>query len=356
MDDVRAVMEAVGSRRAALLGVSEGGPLCSLFATTYPDRTLALVMIGTYAKRLWAADYPWAPTRTERERFFTEIREHWGGPVGIEARAPSRATDPVFRDWWATYLRMGASPGAALTLTQMNAEIDIRQVLPAIRVPTLVLHRTDDQCLKVEEGRYVADHIPGATFVELPGHDHLPFVGDQDGMLDVIEAFLNRTYHDHDSDRVLATVLSAHVDAAPGQPEHDPAFDAHVRREIEWFRGRALHAGDTAYTAAFDGPARAIRCAASIAASAPRFGRAVRVGLHTGECDVDGTGLRGPAVDLARALGTQAAPGDVLVSRTVKDLVAGSGLSFVDRGIERLGDDPQRWRVFAAHVQDPRRP
>jgi pimeloyl-ACP methyl ester carboxylesterase len=356
MDDVRAVMEAVGSRRAALLGVSEGGPLCSLFATTYPDRTLALVMIGTYAKRLWAADYPWAPTRAERERFFAEIREHWGGPVGIEARAPSRADDPVFRDWWATYLRMGASPGAALTLTQMNAEIDIRHVLPAIRVPTLVLHRTDDLCLKVEEGRYVAERIPGATFVELPGHDHLPFVGDQDGMLEAIEAFLNRTYHDHDSDRVLATVLSAHVAVAAGQPGPDGTFDAHVRREIEWFRGRALHAGDTAYTAAFDGPARAIRCAASMAASAPRFGRTVRVGLHTGECEVDGAGLRGPAVDMARALGTHAAAGDVLVSRTVKDLVAGSGLSFVDRGIERLGVDEQRWRVFAARVQDLRRP
>ena len=248
--------------------------------------------------------------------------------MGIEARAPSRANAPAFRDWWATCLRMGASPGAALTLTQMNAEIDIRHVLPAIRVPTLVLHRTDD----------------------------LPFVGDQDAMLDAIEAFLNRTYHDHDSDRVLATVLSAQVDTAAGQPGHDAAFDAHVRREIEWFRGRALHSGDTASTAAVDGPARAIRCAASIAASAPRFGRAVRVGLHTGECAVDGAGLRGLAVDVARALGTQAAPGDVLVSRTVKDLVAGSGLSFVDRGIERLGDDPQRWRVFAAHVQDPRRP
>ncbi len=348
MDDVRAVMEAVGSKRAALLGVSEGGPLCSLFATTYPDRTLALVMIGTYAKRLWAADYPWAPTRTEREHFFDEIREHWGGPVGIAARAPSRAHDPAFLEWWATYLRMGASPGAALTLTRMNAEIDIRHVLPAIRVPTLVLHRTHDRCLKVEEGRYVAGRIPGATYVELPGDDHLPFVGDQDTMLDHVEQFLNRTYHEHDSDRVLATVLSARVTADTGHAAHDEAFDAHVRREIEWFRGRALHAGDTAYTAAFDGPARAIRCAASIAAAAPRFGRTVSAGLHTGECDVDGAGLRGPAVDLARAIGALAEPGEVLVSRTVKDLVAGSGLSFADRGMHRLGDAEPRWRVFAA--------
>ncbi len=355
MDDVRAVLEAAGSKRAALLGVSEGGPLCSLFATTYPERTLALVMIGTYAKRLWAADYPWAPTRVEREHFFEEIREHWGGPVGIEVRAPSRAADPAFRDWWATYLRMGASPGAALTLTRMNAEIDIRHVLPAIRVPTLVLHRTHDQCLKVEEGRYVAHRIPGAVFVELPGDDHLPFVGDQDALLDAVEGFLNRPYHEHDSDRVLATVLSAHVTAGADQPGDERAFDAHARREIEWFRGRALQAGGAIYTAAFDGPARAIRCAVSMAASAPRFGRTVRAGLHTGECDVDGAGLRGPAVDLARALGEMASPGDVLVSRTVKDLVAGSGLSFADRGMQPLGDAEQRWRIFSARAPEPPR-
>jgi pimeloyl-ACP methyl ester carboxylesterase len=350
MDDVRAVMEAVGSTRAALLGVSEGGPLCSLFATTYPDRTLALVMIGTYAKRLWAADYPWAPTRAEREHFFDEIRHHWGGPVGIEARAPSRADDPAFREWWATYLRMGASPGAALTLTRMNAEIDIRHVLPAVRVPTLVLHRTDDLCLKVQEGRFVASLVPGATFVELPGHDHLPFVGDQDAMLDEIELFLNRRYHDLDADRVLATVLCAHISTLPGESDADGAFDGHVRREIEWFRGRATETSDAVVTAAFDGPARAIRCAASMAASAARFGRSVRVGLHTAECDMQHGRLRGAAVDITRALGALAAPGEVLVSRTVKDLVAGSGQSFVDRGMHTLGDERHRWRVFAARV------
>ena len=175
MDDVRAVMDAVGSERAALCGVSEGGPMCSLFAATYPEKTLALVMIGTYAKRIRDADYPWAPTTEHRQQFFDEMREQWGGPVGLEERAPSVADDPQFREWWATYLRMGASPGAALALTQMNAEIDVRQVLPSIRVPTLVIHRSEDQCLKVEEGRYVAERIPGAKYVELPGRDHLPF-------------------------------------------------------------------------------------------------------------------------------------------------------------------------------------
>jgi pimeloyl-ACP methyl ester carboxylesterase/DNA-binding winged helix-turn-helix (wHTH) protein len=347
MDDVRAVLEAVGSKRAALLGVSEGGPLCSLFATTYPSRTLALVMIGTYAKRLWTADRPWAPTRAEHEHFLEAIRTEWGGPVGLEVRAPTVADDPAFRDWWATYLRMGASPGAALTLTRMNAEIDVRHVLPAVRVPTLVVHRSDDQCLKVEEGRYVASLVPGATYLELPGADHLPFVGDQDAVLDAIEGFLNRTYHDDDSARVLATVMRAQVVPEAGA-RLDAGFEAHARREIEWFRGRALDHTSGVYTAAFDGPARAIRCATAIAQAAGRFRGRVRAGLHTGECTVDGSELHGPAVDFAEALSRSAADGEVLVSRTVKDLVAGSGLTFLDRGIQSLGDDDQRWRVFAA--------
>jgi pimeloyl-ACP methyl ester carboxylesterase/DNA-binding winged helix-turn-helix (wHTH) protein len=207
MDDVRAVMEAVGSERAALVGVSEGGPMCSLFAATYPEKTLALVMIGSYAKRIRDVDYPWAPTTKQRQHFFTEMREGWGGPVGLEERAPSVADDPKFREWWATYLRMGASPGAAVALTQMNAEIDVRRVLPSIRVPALVIHRTNDQCLKVEEARYVAKKIPGAKYVELPGRDHLPFVGDQDAIIDEVEEFLTGVRHSHEPDTVLATVL-----------------------------------------------------------------------------------------------------------------------------------------------------
>src|SRR4029453_1497911 len=169
MDDVRAVMDAVGSERAALCGVSEGGPMCSLFAATYPEKTLALVMIGTYAKRIRDDDYPWAPTTEQRQHFFEEMRAQWGGPVGLGERAPSVANDPAFREWWATYLRMGASPGAALALTQMNAEIDVREVLASIRVPPLILHRTDDKLLTIDEGRFVASRIPGATLVELAG-------------------------------------------------------------------------------------------------------------------------------------------------------------------------------------------
>jgi pimeloyl-ACP methyl ester carboxylesterase len=192
MLDVQAVMESAGSRRAVLLGVSEGGPLCALFAAMHPDKTAGLVMLGSYARRLWAPDYPWGPTAEEREEFLQSIINEWGGPVGIDERAPSRALDPEFRNWWAAYLRMGASPGAAVALTRMNATVDIRNILPTITVPSLIIHRTGDRLLKIEEGRYLASLIPGATMVELPGDDHLPFVGDQVAVLSAVDQFLKR--------------------------------------------------------------------------------------------------------------------------------------------------------------------
>jgi pimeloyl-ACP methyl ester carboxylesterase len=303
MDDVRAVLDAVGSRQAALLGVSEGGPLCALYATTYPERTRALVMIGTYAKRRWAPDYPWAPTDEQAERFFDEIHRTWGGPVGLEARAPSVAHDPAFRDWWSTYLRMGASPGAALALTRMNAEIDVRDVLPAIRVPTLILHRTEDRLLTIDEGRYVASRIPGATLIELPGEDHLPFVGDQDTMLDAIERFLGNGHQAVGADRVLATILAATIDAA--DPAARQAFEAQARADIDRQRGRLLAFTPTQIQAAFDGPARAIRCAATLVAAGARAGRAVRAasaswsparcGASPSTCRATWPGWPGPA-------------------------------------------------------------
>ncbi len=354
MDDVRAVLDAVGSRSAVLLGVSEGGPLCSLYATTYPERTLALVMIGTYAKRRWAPDYPWAPTSEQGEQFLDDIRRNWGGPVGIEMRAPSRQHDPAFREWWSTYLRMGASPGAALALTQMNAEIDVRHVLSAIRVPTLIVHRTDDRCLTIEEGRYVAAQIPGAVLVELPGDDHLPFVGDQDAVLAAIERFLKDRRDTVEANRVLATIVSATLAEAPAaSPEPWSALEAHVRKEVEWHRGRLLDLSPTRMQAAFDGPARAIRCAVALASVVPRFGRTLRAGLHTGECEVDGTRLRGAALDISARLSELDTVGEVLVSRTVCDLVAGAGFSFSPRGTERLSADGGQWDVFAPLSPSP---
>jgi pimeloyl-ACP methyl ester carboxylesterase/DNA-binding winged helix-turn-helix (wHTH) protein len=355
MDDVRAVMDAVGSERAALIGVSEGGPMCSLFAATYPEKTLALVMIGTYAKRIRDAEYPWGPTLEQREQFFDVMREQWGGPVGIDERAPSVADDPEFRDWWATYLRMGASPGAAVALTQMNAEIDVRNVLPSIRVPSLVIHRSDDQCLKVEEGRFVAQRIPGAKFVELPGNDHLPFVGDQDAILDEVEEFLTGVRHPIEPDTVLATVLVARLvgikesvqNLGPERwPEWWRRLHAHITKEIEWFRGREVDILENRLLAIFDGPARAIRCANAIAEYTSRLGVQTCTGLHTGECEIVDGQVAGAAAQMCVCVANEAEPGEVLVSSTVKDLVAGSGISFEDRGVHMLAGCGE-WRLFA---------
>lgn len=349
MSDVQTVLDAVGSERAALLGVSEGGPMCALFAATYPERTTALVMIGTYAKRIWSEDYPWAPTEQEHAIFLEEIKRDWGGPVGLAERAPSVADDPQFREWWAAYLRFGASPGAALALTQMNAEIDMRNVLPSVRVPALVLHRADDACLPAGGGRYVASLIPGAKYVELEGRDHLPFTCDQDAILSEIEEFLTGARPDRRIDRVLTTVLFVLFDHASSEltPETGELHRAHVRRELALFKGKEVEMTDAHLFATFDGPARAIRSALAIVETAARFGLRSRAGLHTGECDVLGEGVSGGAVELGWAVTGCAARAEVLISHAVKDLVAGSGLEFAPRGARAFANLPGEWRLFA---------
>lgn len=326
MDDVRAVMDAVGSDRAVLCGVSEGGPLCALFAATYPQKTTALVMIGSYARRLKTDDYPWGPTAEQHEEFLAEIRRDWGGPVGIESRAPSMANDSSFRQWWATYLRMGASPGAALALTRMNAQIDVRPVLKTIQVPTLVLHRRGDRCLRVEEGRYLSQHIDGARFIELPGEDHLPFIGNQGDFLEPMEAFLTGVTHNSHVKRILATVMSLTFDETTATSSAT-VYD-HAAGEVSLFRGKAYPRGDRELVATFDGPARAIRAALAIRESARRRGLPVRVGIHTGECDESESTVAGPALDVARKIVNECERNDVLISGTVKDLVAGADLRF----------------------------
>ena len=348
MDDVRAVMDAVGSEKAVLCGISEGGPMCNLFAATYPERTIALVMIGTYSKRIWAPDYPWAPTSEQREKFFQEIAEKWGGPVGVQERAPTVANDPKFREWWATYLRMGASPGAAVELTRMNAQIDVRNVLPSIHVPTLIVHRSGDKCIKVEEGRYIAERIPGARYVELPGDDHLPFVGDQEQILQAIELFLADLQEQQEPERVLATLLYAVFDEGAVLPREGPAttYQDTIRRELSRFRAREISSSSTTFLAAFDGPARAIKSACYMAAAATRKNLSMRIGVHTGECDAIGDRLQGIAVVVAEEMAHQANDGEVLVSATVKDLVAGSGIQFEDRGSHLLAS--QERHLFAA--------
>ena len=242
------------------------------------------------------------------------------------------AGDPAFREWWASYLRMGASPGAAVALTRMNAEIDIRDVLPSIRVPTLVLHRTGDRCLRVEEGRYLASRIPGATFVELPGEDHLPFAGDQEAILSEVERFLNRTHVRPASELVLASVLTVRWEPrAGGQLDGKlmRAFD----REMGWLRAHTLAKHTDRLVAAFDGPGRAVQCGAALVALALQSGVPARAGVHIGECDLAGDS--GPIVEISAGIAEAAGAGDVCVSRTVVDLVPGSGLQFEDRGALR---------------------
>jgi pimeloyl-ACP methyl ester carboxylesterase/DNA-binding winged helix-turn-helix (wHTH) protein len=342
LDDVRAVMDAVGSRRAVLMGVSEGGPLCSLFAATYPEKTEALIMIGSYARRMWDHDYPWGRTPEQREHFCQTILDEWGGPVGLEERAPSMSGDAAFRAWWSAYLRMGASPGAAVALTRMNAAIDIRDVLPSIRVPTLVLHRTGDRCLRIEEGRYLASRIPGATFVELPGIDHLPFVGDQEALLVAIESFLRLAHRREAPTASLATVIA--VAARGGEPEMDllrRIFD----RECQFFRGRAMASGDRVLAAAFDGPARAVQCALSTVGIARQARIDARAGVHIGEYDA--AFADSPVLDTAAAIAAAAQEHEVQASRTVIDLLAGSGLRFDDRG--RIEVDARPLAVLSVH-------
>jgi pimeloyl-ACP methyl ester carboxylesterase len=356
MDDVRAVMDAAGSQRAALMGISEGAPLCALFAASYPERTSALVIIGGYARRIWDNDYPWGIKPEQRRAFLDEIKKDWGGPVGLAERAPSMAHDERFRRWWATYLRMGASPGAVLALTEMNSQIDVRQVLPAIRVPTLILHRTGDLTLGVEQGRYMAEKVPGAKFVELPGDDHLPFVGDQDALIDEVEEFLTGVRPAHEPDRVLATVMFTDI---VGSTERvrilgDRAWrdlleshDAIVRKHLERYRGREVTTTGDGFLATFDGPARAIRCACGIAGDLRAIGIEIRAGVHTGECEVRGEDIRGIAIHIAARVAELANPGEVLASGTVRDLVAGSGIEFQDRGAHTLKGISDEWRLFA---------
>jgi class 3 adenylate cyclase len=329
--------------------------MCTLFAATYPERASALIMFGSYARRLWASDYPWGTTPEESQSFLDQIERGWGGPVALARRAPSLATDERFRQWWATYLRMSVSPGAALALTRMNCEIDIRHVLPTVRVPTLILHRTDDMAIPVEASRCMAERIPGARYVELPGADHLMFVGDQDAILDEIEDFLTGVRRGGEPDTILATVLFADI---VGSTEHKAregdrrwrgllqALDRLMRQELARFRGREVDLTGGVLLATFDGPARAIRCACAISTAAHQLGLPMRAGVHTGECRLVDGRVEGVAVQTGARIGALAEAGEVLVSSIVKDLVAGSGIQFEDCGTHVLKGVPDAWRLF----------
>jgi class 3 adenylate cyclase len=354
MDDVRAVMDAAGSERAALFGYSEGGPLSVLFAATYPDRVTALVLYGTYAKRRDPdEDYPWAPTWEARQTYSEELEREWGWESDMQRMSPS--ADEAMARWWSSRARAAASPGAARDLILMNSNIDVRALLPAVRVPTLVLHRSGDRDSRPEEGRYIAGRIPGARFVELPGVDHFPSI-DADQILDEVQEFLTGVRRGPDPDRVLATVLFTDIvgstdhAAELGDRRWRELLDAHgaaVRRELERFSGREVDSAGDGVFAVFDGPARAIRCAAAIREGVRDLGLELRAGVHTGEVELAGSAVRGIAVHTGSRVAEVAAPGEVLVSSTVRDLVAGSGLAFEDRGEHALKGIPEPKRLFA---------
>lgn len=354
MDDVRAVMDAVGSEQAALLGYSEGGPMCCLFAATYPERVSALVLYASYAKRRDPdEDYPWAATWEERQAYAAEVERDWG--THADRTRMGADTDAVTADWWLRRARAAASPGAARDLILMNSQIDIRHVLPVITAPTLVLHRTGDADSSVEEGRYIAEHIPGARFVELAGSSHMLSV-DPDQIVDEAEDFLTGVRHGPAGDRILATILFTDVVGSTekavevGDRRWAELIQRHhalVRDELRRYRGRELDVAGDGFFAAFDGPARAVRCATAIRDGLARIGLAVRAGVHTGECEqVDGK-LAGVAVVIGARISAAARTGEILVSATVRDLVAGSGLEFEPRGEKELKGIPGSWQIYA---------
>jgi class 3 adenylate cyclase/alpha-beta hydrolase superfamily lysophospholipase len=356
MDDVRAVMEAAGSTQAALFGISEGGPMSFLFAATYPERTVAVVAYGSYAKWIRDGDYPWAPTRERHDEVAAIFERRWGEPMAVGTFAPSMRHDEAFGRRWARLLRAAASPAAAVALYRMNIEIDVRHVLPAVRVPTLLLHRTGDRVMDVGGSRYIAQQIPGAKLVELPGDDHVYWLGNWEAIVGEIEEFLTGVRHIAESDRVLSTVLftdiveSTERVAVLGDTRWRDLLASHhgvMRRELARFRGREVDTAGDGFFATFDGPARAIRCACAAVDAVRELGLQIRAGLHTGECELMGDRFGGIAVHIGARVAGLADPGEVLVSSTVKDLVAGSGLRFADRGTHRLKGVPGEWRLFS---------
>jgi len=357
MDDVRAVMDAAGSESAALFGYSEGGPMSMLFSATYPKRVRALVLYGTYAKRMDPDDdYPWCETWEERRSYAATIEREWGVEADLTRMAP-RADDSLAR-WWMARARASASPAAARALVLMNSQIDVRDVLASIQAKTLVLHRRDDHDSRVEEGRYVAEHIPGASFVELPGEAHVPWWNGDD-VVDEVEEFLTGVRPTRLENRVLATALFTDIVDSTGQAQTlgDHAWaellSRHhelVRREIGLYAGEEIDTAGDGFFALFDGPARAVRCAVGIRNGVRSLGLEIRAGIHTGEVErPPGEAPRGIAVHVAARVAAQAGAGDALVTSTTADLVAGSGLEFADRGEVELKGVGQR-RLYAARL------
>jgi class 3 adenylate cyclase/esterase/lipase len=351
MDDVRAVMDAEGVERAAIFGISEGGSLAILFAASHPDRSRGLILYGAFAQFK-----SWLPTQEALEDLFQYIDTAWGSGESLPMFAPSMTDDPAFKQWWGKFERLGASPGAAKKIMRLNSQIDITDILPSVKVPTLVIHRTDDVTVNVEGGRLLAERIPNAKYVELPGVDHLPMVGENpDRILDEMAQFLTGEWRPIETECILATVLFTDIAdstkraADLGDQRWRDLLELHhsrVRGELDHFRGKEIDTAGDGFFATFDGPARGIRCACAIRDSVSSLGINIRAGLHTGECELMGDKVSGLAVHIGARVMEKSNPGEVLVSSTVKDLVAGSGLRFNDRGKHPLKGIPGEWRLF----------
>jgi class 3 adenylate cyclase len=360
MDDVRAVMDAVGSKKAALVGVSEGGPMSMLFAATYPDRTHALLLIGAEVKEEKTDDWPWGEgTREEFDEWVAALPARWGHALALDRFFPNDPDPEATRRWFARLQTSSMTPRDAIAFMSMAMEIDVRDVVPSVRVPTLIVHRVDDPICHVENARFLAANIRDAKYVELPGSLHIPWAGGGDEILGEIREFLTGVRESHEPDRVLATVLFTDIVGSTeratqlGDRRWRELLDAHhsaVRRQLERFRGREIDTAGDGFLASFDGPARAIRCAEASIEAVRGLGLDIRAGVHTGECEVSGSKLAGIAVHIGARVAGQAAPGEVLVSSTVRDLVAGSGLEFEDRGQASLKGVPGEWRLYRVNA------
>jgi class 3 adenylate cyclase len=358
MYDVSTVMDAAESREAAIFGHGDGATMALLFAATHPDRVSTLILADAYARRLRAPDYPFGVPEDIAPRLMDAVMAGWGaGEAARLGACPSLAKDESFVSWQGRFERLAMSPGQFKTVFPLTFSFDLRWVLPTLRMPTLVLHRADNRYVRVGNGRYLAEHIEGAKFVEIPGADHFFQAGDQEAMLGPIQKFLTGRWAPPEPERVLATVLFTDIVGATGLAERlgDSAWldllerhHAVVRRELERFRGHEIDTTGDGFFASFEGPARGVRCAMAIRDGVSPLGIEIRAGLHTGECERAGEKLAGIAVHIGARVAALAEPGEVLVSRTVRDLVAGSGLAFVDRGLHELKGVSESWQLFRA--------
>jgi class 3 adenylate cyclase len=354
--DLLSVLDAAQSETAALFGNADTGPACIAAAALNPDRISGLILCGTYAKASWSEDYPFGWKDEEWEEFRQFVKDDWGTTKLIEHAAPSLADDEAFRQWYATLDRLGASPRAVLLLGEMTLSVDVRPLLPQIAVPTLVMHRVGDRVNSIEHGRYLAARIPGARWVELPGEDFALWAGDTDTIVDEVEEFLTGRRGGAEPTHVVATVMFTDVVGSTeraqvlGDRAWADLLEVHhsrVRAELRRFGGREIDTAGDGFLASFDSPASAIKCAREVLRSVREIGVDLRIGLHTGECDVVGGKLRGIAVHIGARVASKAGAGEILVSQTVRDLVAGSVIEFQDRGSHELKGIPGEWRLYS---------